>query len=150
VHLCSQHDLIPEVEILEAALDASRRVNSFGTAVRILEGVREKVCKIQKLPQCSRLRFVFGTILLHKEASRIVSIHIGSMCDGSALSANASFYRGRMTSYSLSIKEFGFKIYAVMYLHVSLAVLAGGEEGRLRDHCAAASANAGQARHQHP
>lgn len=39
------HDLIPEVEIMEAALDASRRVNSFGTGVRILEGLREKVEK---------------------------------------------------------------------------------------------------------
>lgn len=28
---------------MEAALDASRRVNSFGTGVRILEGLREKV-----------------------------------------------------------------------------------------------------------
>lgn len=46
LRLFVQHDLIPEVEILEAALDASRRVNSFGTAVRILEGVREKVWQV--------------------------------------------------------------------------------------------------------
>eukprot|EP01134_Creolimax_fragrantissima_P000378 CFRG0378T1 len=37
------HDLVPEVEIVTAALDASRRVNSFGTCVRIMEGLREKV-----------------------------------------------------------------------------------------------------------
>ncbi|KNC80422.1 hypothetical protein SARC_07210 [Sphaeroforma arctica JP610] len=37
------HDLVPEVEILVAAIEASRRVNSFGTSVRIMEGLREKV-----------------------------------------------------------------------------------------------------------
>lgn len=37
------YDLVPSTEVVEAALRASRKVNDFATAVRILEGVKEKV-----------------------------------------------------------------------------------------------------------
>lgn len=40
---CFAHDLVPAPEVIEAALRAARRVHDFSTAVRILEGVKEKV-----------------------------------------------------------------------------------------------------------
>lgn len=38
-------DWVPTVEVLEEALKASRRLNTFATAVRILEALEEKVYK---------------------------------------------------------------------------------------------------------
>ncbi|KIK77778.1 hypothetical protein PAXRUDRAFT_363209 [Paxillus rubicundulus Ve08.2h10] len=40
---CFAHDLVPSPGVIEAALRAARRVNDYATAVRILEGVKEKV-----------------------------------------------------------------------------------------------------------
>jgi cytochrome c oxidase subunit 5a len=40
---CFAYDLVPTTEVIEAALRASRKVNDYATAVRILEGVKEKV-----------------------------------------------------------------------------------------------------------
>lgn len=40
---CFAHDLVPAPTVIEAALRAARRVNDYSTAVRIFEGVREKV-----------------------------------------------------------------------------------------------------------
>lgn len=40
---CFAHDLVPSPAVVEAALRAARRVNDYSTAVRIFEGVREKV-----------------------------------------------------------------------------------------------------------
>ncbi|KAH7107802.1 COX5A-domain-containing protein [Auriculariales sp. MPI-PUGE-AT-0066] len=40
---CFAHDLVPATGIIEAALKAARRVDDYATAVRIFEGVREKV-----------------------------------------------------------------------------------------------------------
>ncbi|KZV95580.1 cytochrome c oxidase [Exidia glandulosa HHB12029] len=40
---CFAHDLVPAPSIIEAALKAARRVDDYATAVRIFEGVREKV-----------------------------------------------------------------------------------------------------------
>ncbi|KAL1412190.1 Cytochrome c oxidase subunit 6 [Vanrija albida] len=37
------YDLVPSVEVIENALRAARKVNDYATAVRILEGVKEKV-----------------------------------------------------------------------------------------------------------
>ncbi|ODN98395.1 cytochrome c oxidase subunit 5a [Cryptococcus wingfieldii CBS 7118] len=37
------YDLVPSTEVISAALQASRKVNDYATAVRILEGVKEKV-----------------------------------------------------------------------------------------------------------
>ncbi|GMK55994.1 hypothetical protein CspeluHIS016_0210500 [Cutaneotrichosporon spelunceum] len=37
------YDLVPSTEVVEAALRASRKVNDYATAVRILEGVQAKV-----------------------------------------------------------------------------------------------------------
>ncbi|KAF9582359.1 Cytochrome c oxidase subunit 6 [Lunasporangiospora selenospora] len=36
------YDLVPSPSVIEAALKASRRVNDYATAVRILEGVKAK------------------------------------------------------------------------------------------------------------
>jgi cytochrome c oxidase subunit 5a len=40
---CFAHDLVPSPGVVEAALRAARRVNDYATAVRVFEGVREKV-----------------------------------------------------------------------------------------------------------
>lgn len=40
---CFAYDLVPAPSIIEAALYAARRVNDYGTAVRIFEGIEEKV-----------------------------------------------------------------------------------------------------------
>ncbi|KAI9010409.1 cytochrome c oxidase subunit VA-domain-containing protein [Phycomyces nitens] len=37
------YDLVPAPSVVEAALKASRRVNDYATAVRIFEGLKEKV-----------------------------------------------------------------------------------------------------------
>jgi len=40
---CFAHDLVPAPSVVEAALRATRRVNDYATAVRIFEGISEKV-----------------------------------------------------------------------------------------------------------
>ncbi|KAJ3562228.1 hypothetical protein NP233_g9706 [Leucocoprinus birnbaumii] len=40
---CFAHDLVPSPEVVEAAVRAARRVNDYATAIRIFEGVKEKV-----------------------------------------------------------------------------------------------------------
>ncbi len=40
---CFAYDLVPGTDVIEAALRASRRLDTYSTAVRILEGVKEKV-----------------------------------------------------------------------------------------------------------
>jgi cytochrome c oxidase subunit 5a len=40
---CFSHDLVPAPSVVEAALRAARRVNDYATAVRVFEGIREKV-----------------------------------------------------------------------------------------------------------
>ena len=40
---CFAYDLVPGTPIVEAALKAARRLNDYPTAVRIFEGVKEKV-----------------------------------------------------------------------------------------------------------
>lgn len=39
---CFVHDWVPALGVVEEALKASRRLNSFATAVRVLEGVEER------------------------------------------------------------------------------------------------------------
>jgi cytochrome c oxidase subunit 5a len=40
---CFAHDLVPAPSVIESAVRAARRVNDYSTAVRIFEGIREKV-----------------------------------------------------------------------------------------------------------
>lgn len=40
---CFSHDLVPSPDVIEAALRAARRVNDYSTAVRVFEGIKEKV-----------------------------------------------------------------------------------------------------------
>lgn len=40
---CFAHDLVPSTAVVEAALRAARRVDDYSTAVRIFEGIQEKV-----------------------------------------------------------------------------------------------------------
>ncbi|KAJ8092432.1 Cytochrome c oxidase subunit 6 [Marasmius tenuissimus] len=40
---CFAHDLVPAPAVVEAAVRAARRVNDYSTAVRVFEGIKEKV-----------------------------------------------------------------------------------------------------------
>lgn len=40
---CFAYDLVPSTGVIESALKAARKVDDYATAVRILEGVKEKV-----------------------------------------------------------------------------------------------------------
>jgi len=40
---CFAHDLVPSTAVVEAAVRAARRVNDYATAVRVFEGIKEKV-----------------------------------------------------------------------------------------------------------
>jgi len=40
---CFAHDLVPSTSVVEAAVRAARRVNDYATAIRVFEGVKEKV-----------------------------------------------------------------------------------------------------------
>ncbi|ORX88319.1 COX5A-domain-containing protein [Basidiobolus meristosporus CBS 931.73] len=40
---CFAYDMVPSPSVVESALKASRRVNDFATAVRIFEGLKQKV-----------------------------------------------------------------------------------------------------------
>ncbi|RIA87262.1 cytochrome c oxidase subunit VA-domain-containing protein [Glomus cerebriforme] len=40
---CFAYDLVPAPSVIEASLKAARRVNDFPTAVRIFEGLKQKV-----------------------------------------------------------------------------------------------------------
>ena len=40
---CFAHDLVPAPAVVEAALRAARRVDDYATAVRVFEGIKEKV-----------------------------------------------------------------------------------------------------------
>lgn len=40
---CFAHDLVPATSVVEAAIRAARRVNDYATAVRVFEGIKEKV-----------------------------------------------------------------------------------------------------------
>lgn len=48
---CFAHDLVPAPSVIEAALRAARRVDDYSTAVRVFEGVREKVENQQQYQQ---------------------------------------------------------------------------------------------------
>ncbi|KAA1467862.1 COX5A-domain-containing protein [Dentipellis sp. KUC8613] len=48
---CFAHDLVPAPSVVESALRAARRVNDYSTAVRIFEGIREKVENKQQYEQ---------------------------------------------------------------------------------------------------
>ena len=62
---CFAHDLVPAPAVVEAAVRAARRVNDFATAVRVFEGVREKVENKQQyqtyLDELKGLREELGT-----------------------------------------------------------------------------------------
>ncbi|KAG6380637.1 COX5A, subunit VA of cytochrome c oxidase [Boletus reticuloceps] len=64
---CFAHDLVPSPGVIEAAVRAARRVNDYATAVRIFEGVKEKVENKQQyqayMDELKPLREELGTSL---------------------------------------------------------------------------------------
>lgn len=71
---CFAHDLVPAPAVVESALRASRRVNDYATAVRIFEGVKEKVeNKTQYqayLDELKPVREELGMFILSSRVSR--------------------------------------------------------------------------------
>ncbi|KAH0837793.1 cytochrome c oxidase subunit VA-domain-containing protein [Lanmaoa asiatica] len=65
---CFAQDLVPSPGVIEAAVRAARRVNDYATAVRIFEGVKEKVENKQQyqayLDELKPLREELGTSLV--------------------------------------------------------------------------------------
>ena len=72
---CFAHDLVPAPAVVESALRASRRVNDYATAVRIFEGVKEKVenkAQYQAyLDELKPVREELGMFILLSRISRI-------------------------------------------------------------------------------
>ena len=70
---CFAHDLVPAPAVVESALRASRRVNDYATAVRIFEGIKEKVeNKMQYqayLDELKPVREELGTFILSSRVS---------------------------------------------------------------------------------
>ncbi|KAK0549980.1 Cytochrome c oxidase subunit 6 [Tilletia horrida] len=48
---CFSYDLVPAPEVIEEALRAARRVNDYPTAVRVFEGIKEKVENVKQYRQ---------------------------------------------------------------------------------------------------
>jgi cytochrome c oxidase subunit 5a len=71
---CFAHDLVPAPAVVESALRASRRVNDYATAVRIFEGIKEKVeNKTQYqayLDELKPVREELGMFILSSRVSR--------------------------------------------------------------------------------
>lgn len=65
---CFAHDLVPSPEVIEAAVRAARRVDDYATAVRVFEGIKEKVENPQQykayLEELKPLREELGTLSL--------------------------------------------------------------------------------------
>ena len=65
---CFAHDLVPAPSVIEAAVRAARRVDDYATAVRIFEGIKEKVENKQQyqayLDELKPLREELGTSLI--------------------------------------------------------------------------------------
>ena len=64
---CFAHDLVPAPAVVEAAVRAARRVNDYATAVRVFEGIKEKVENKQQyqayLDELKPLREELGMLL---------------------------------------------------------------------------------------
>jgi cytochrome c oxidase subunit 5a len=71
---CFAHDLVPSPEVVEAAVRAARRVNDYSTAVRIFEGIKEKVENVSQykayLEELKGVREELGAYLLFSVWSR--------------------------------------------------------------------------------
>lgn len=67
---CFAHDLVPSPAVVEAAVKAARRVNDYATAIRIFEGIKEKVENKQQyelyLQELKPLREELGMITLKR------------------------------------------------------------------------------------
>ena len=81
---CFAHDLVPAPAVVESALRASRRVNDYATAVRIFEGIKEKVeNKIQYQAYLEELKPVreelgaFCYLVYHHTPCRIYLFRFG-------------------------------------------------------------------------
>lgn len=78
---CFAHDLVPAPSVIEAALRATRRVNDYATAVRVFEGIKEKVENKQQyqayLDELKPVREELGQFMLRWLRLRHADFHIG-------------------------------------------------------------------------
>ena len=58
---CFAHDLVPAPAVVEAAVRAARRVNDYATAVRVFEGIKEKVENAKLIISIGGLKSDFNT-----------------------------------------------------------------------------------------
>lgn len=65
---CFAYDLVPAPEVIESALRASRRVNDFSTAVRVFEGIKQKVENQKQYQQ-------------YLDALKPIRDELGELCD---------------------------------------------------------------------
>lgn len=86
---CFAHDLVPSPSVVEAAVRAARRVNDYATAIRIFEGVKEKVENRQQyelyLQELQPLRDELGMLYHSLLISTILTFFIRSHSQGGAL-----------------------------------------------------------------
>jgi cytochrome c oxidase subunit 5a len=77
---CFAHDLVPAPAVVESAVRASRRVNDYATAVRIFEGIKEKVenqAQYQAyLDELKPVREELGAFLFARIPPPLVEIYI--------------------------------------------------------------------------
>jgi cytochrome c oxidase subunit 5a len=70
---CFSHDLVPSPAVIEAALRAARRVDDYATAVRVFEGIKEKVENAQQyrayLDELKGVREELGVFLSNETES---------------------------------------------------------------------------------
>ncbi len=71
---CFAYDLVPAPSVIEAALRAARRVDDYSTAVRIFEGIKEKVENKSQyeayLRELKSIKEELGTSLLCRSSAR--------------------------------------------------------------------------------
>ena len=81
---CFAYDLVPGVDVIEAALRAARRVDDYSTAVRIFEGLKEKVENQgqykQYVDELAGVRQELGTFIIFgsiwQRPSQICNLHL--------------------------------------------------------------------------
>jgi len=83
---CFAHDLVPAPSVVEAALRAARRVDDYATAVRVFEGVREKVENKQQyqayLDELKGVREELGTSFSRLEKPRYLTSGVQASIHG--------------------------------------------------------------------
>lgn len=80
---CFAHDLVPAPSVIEAAVQAARRVDDYATAVRIFEGVKEKVeNKKQYQAYLEELKGLREELGMYHSVPSALSLYPDLLCSG--------------------------------------------------------------------